>query len=444
MSRQSSSASAERGAVATIVATLLAMGVVFGALTFAVDTGQLMYERTTQQNSADASALSLARSCATSTTTCVPGANSLGTVNDANSFDNQNAFVSQCRSASVPANPTNPLPVCGTVPDTTSDGSWTNCSQLPAQYQTADFANLPYVEVRTRTQASGLRNWFAPLRQGGAASSWVSACARAAWGPPSGGGGGELPITISACEWSRATNNGASYYARPDYTLYPTIGNGANVYPAGYGTGAAPVWPGGAVPPPNYNVGNEVVLVVQNPPSGQTPPATCPTFQGHALPGGFSILKTISGDPCKIDLKDDQWVQTDPGNSTQCDLRAWVGKVVTIPVFDCTNDSDPGVNSISGLPCTTGSGNNAWYHVVSKAKFYLSGYGVTTAGGTRNQVNSINPNSSSTLPNNANPCANNVTCISGWFTTGMAGGGGGGGLGPPTNYFGAYVVAPVG
>lgn len=432
----------ERGAVTTVVATLLFGGVIFGFLAIGVDYGQLMYERAQQQNSADASALSLARSCAAGVNTCVPGANSLATVNNANSFDNQNAFESQCRNANVPANPANPLPLCGSSANTTSDGSFTNCSDLPTQYQASTYAAMPYVEVRTKTQMSGLRNWFAQLN-GGSPTSTVGACARAAWGPPSGGGPGDLPIGLSACEWSKATNNGASYYAPPNYTLYPTIGNGANQHPAGYGTGAAPNWPGGAVPPPNYNVGNEVVLVVQNPPSGQTPPALCPTFQGHALPGGFSVLKTVSGDNCKIDLQPDQWVQTDPGNSTQCDLSSFVGKVVTIPVFDCTNLSDPGVNSIAGLTCDTGTGNNAWYHVVSKAKFYLSGYGVTVSGGTRNQINSINPNSSTTLPNNANPCANNVTCISGWFTTGVAGGGGGG-IGPPSNYFGAYVVAPVG
>lgn len=434
----------ERGAVGTIVATLLALGVIFGALTFAVDTGQLMYERTQQQNSADASALSLARSCATSVNTCVPGANSLSTINNANSFDNENAFVSQCRSASVPANPSNPLPVCGTVPNTTSDASWTNCPDLPAKYQTAAFANLPYVEVRTRTQVSGLRNWFAAI-SGGSSTSSVAACSRAAWGAPSGAVAGELPIAISACEWSKATNNGSAYVVPPDYTTYPTIttGSPSATYPAGYGGSGTQKWPGGAVPAPNYNVGNEVVVLVQNPPGGQTPPSTCPSWNGHALPGGFSILESLSTDPCKLVINTG-WVKTDPGNSTGCNLQQFVGKVVSIPVFDCTNDTNPGVNSVAGLTCTAGTGSNAYYHVMSMAKVYLSGYSVTTSGGIPNKVSSINPNTSGppTLPNNANPCENSASCLSGWFTTGVAGGGGGG-LGGGQG-FGAFVVVPVG
>ena len=46
----------ERGAVTTVVATLLLGGVVFGFLAIGVDYGQLMYERAQQQNSADAAA----------------------------------------------------------------------------------------------------------------------------------------------------------------------------------------------------------------------------------------------------------------------------------------------------------------------------------------------------------------------------------------------------
>lgn len=61
----------ERGAVTTIVATLLGGGVLFGVLALSLDLGQLMAERAQVQNGADASSLSLMRSCATSSTQCV-------------------------------------------------------------------------------------------------------------------------------------------------------------------------------------------------------------------------------------------------------------------------------------------------------------------------------------------------------------------------------------
>jgi len=65
----------DRGSVTPLVAILVAGGVLIGILTFAVDTGQVMWERRQTQNAADAAALSLAQSCAKGN--CAPGADNL-------------------------------------------------------------------------------------------------------------------------------------------------------------------------------------------------------------------------------------------------------------------------------------------------------------------------------------------------------------------------------
>lgn len=440
----------ERGAVTTIVATLLGGGVLFGVLALSLDLGQLMAERAQVQNGADASSLSLMRSCATSSTQCVVGANSLGSVNNANASDNLNGFnpqagvtgIGQC-GGMVGGGSLGALPPCPP-----STGAWADCTALPAQYTTPAYVGMPYVEVRTRSQSSGgsfVRNWVGGLM--GQPTSSAGACARAAAGSVSGATAGDLPIAISACEWRRATGGndgggGGAYVAPPNYTAYPGTG---------YASGGSPAWPAGAVAPPGVTVAGENVLMLQNPPAsngngngngngggGQTPPGPCPTWQGHVLPGGFSLLATVAGQPCKIDLKPDNWVQTDPGGSTACNLSQYVGKVVSLPVFDCTWTSDPGVSAPLPSPCDAGNGSNAWYHVMTMAKFYLTGYSMTTQGGAANRVASINPNTSLTN----NPCRNNESCLSGWFTTGESSGGGT--PGPMSHYFGAWVVAPVG
>ena len=67
---------------------------------------------------------------------------------------------------------------------------------------------------------------------------------------------------------------------------------------------------------------------MQNPPGGQTQPSPCPNWQGHALPGGFGILETATGDPCKIREFPFAWMHTQPGNNTRCNLENYIGKVV--------------------------------------------------------------------------------------------------------------------
>ena len=84
----------EQGAIATIVAILFGIGVVFGVMALAIDVGGLMVERRQLQNGADATAMSLAESCALDN--CVAGADGLETLVDANARDGDHAIASQC------------------------------------------------------------------------------------------------------------------------------------------------------------------------------------------------------------------------------------------------------------------------------------------------------------------------------------------------------------
>lgn len=432
----------------TIVGVLLAFGVLLGSVALSLDVGRILVEKRQLQNSADAAALALAENC-WKNNNCNEAAVQ-GLVN-ANASDRVSGIQSAC-SKNMPGStlPNN----CGTA-----SGALADCAPLPG-YLAAYSNSLPYVEVRTKTQSgtasaptNGMANWIAGLI--GSPTSSAGACARAAVGAPSGGG--EIPLTISVCEWERQTGgsydpdtgaySGGTYYHAPDYTAYP---QGTSKYPKGYSdTGSAGTWPGwptGAPPAPASNPGGEVVLLVQNPPGQATESQPCdfndPTF-GHQLPGGFSLLETTSN-PCQIKEYANDWMHTDPGASTDCDLSKYVGKVIDIPIFECTSDVlPPNAPDLENDPCDTGNGTNAWYWRAGYASFYLSGYSLTTTAKPDNKVESINPNN--TIKKKDNPCTNSQMCISGWFTTGSIKGTGGI-SGPPAanGYFGTYRVALVG
>ena len=58
------------GAVATVVAILLAGGVLLGFLALVVDVGQIYVEREELQTGADAAVLAVAKACATAAPAC--------------------------------------------------------------------------------------------------------------------------------------------------------------------------------------------------------------------------------------------------------------------------------------------------------------------------------------------------------------------------------------
>ena len=150
---------------------------------------------------------------------------------------------------------------------------------------------LPYVEVRTESRTSSgsgeVANWFAGVSGGSdSSSSDVRACARAAVGSP-GSGSGELPITLSACEWQRATGGstgggGGCYYPPPVYGARALMATAAR--PGPELAGRCPAGAGDAAGPRGRPPRAE-------PARWPDPPSPCPNWQGHALPGGFGVLE---------------------------------------------------------------------------------------------------------------------------------------------------------
>ncbi|WP_270886487.1 TadE/TadG family type IV pilus assembly protein [Pedococcus sp. 5OH_020] len=438
------SLSRERGAVATIVAVLFGGGVLFGFVALSIDVGSIMFERRQLQNGADSGAVALARACASSAAAC---AASTGTVTNSTLTRLNN--VNNNKDSLGGLDPAYPNPSGGLVGLCASSSSLglaacpapssaiTDCSPVPTDWVTN---GVPYVEVHTMTKEAGanptiLPNQISRMVVGGNTGESVKACARAGWGSP-GSGGGSLPLTVSGCDWMHATGGnagggGGAYYASPVYTA---------ASPKGYGGAGQPAWPAAAATPPAQNPGGEVILMLQSTSSGGShiTPTSCPSWSGHALPGGFGMLETVSSSSCLTKEFSFNWVHTSTGQNTACDLSAYVGKVVAFPVFDCTALSLPTTSAIPppGGNCTEANGNNAYFHRQGVALFYLSGYAVNVTGSATNKVKS--------LVSNTFPCSGGDSCISGWFVSGELQSGNI--TGPPSGggYFGAIAVVAAG
>jgi hypothetical protein len=193
----------ERGVVAAIVAIFLGTGVLLGMGALVIDVGQIYQERAELQNGADAAALAVAKSCALGA--CTPGVAGQLADGNASSLTGGTAGVPLvCGSGSLGACP------AGT-------GSIADCPPSPP-------AGANFVDVYTATQtASGstlLPPAFATSLLGASyKGTTVHACAQAEWGAPSAATADAL--TISACEWDQATQQGASFAASPPYPPEP-------------------------------------------------------------------------------------------------------------------------------------------------------------------------------------------------------------------------------
>jgi Putative Flp pilus-assembly TadE/G-like len=185
--------SADRGAVAVVVALLLGSGVLLGMAALVIDVGNLYVEREQLQSGADAGATKIAQACASDPSGCASSALDVARrYADANS-GRGSAAVSVCGRggdlADCPASSGGPTDCVGTAP-----------------------ASGSYAEVHTSTLladgSTALPPAFAQAVIGGYRGPTVAACARAAWGPPSSA---RLSMTISMCEWSAYTNNGTSF-----------------------------------------------------------------------------------------------------------------------------------------------------------------------------------------------------------------------------------------
>ena len=346
-----------------IVALVAGMFVLTGVAALTVDAGVLYAERRVVQNGADAASLALAQACAhLDTAGCSELSPDLADLANLNSPDGLTDIESVCGS-------TAPFESCGALP---ANPALVECTKLPPDLPEA----AKWVEVRTRTLSatanpSVVTKFFANLSDPSYDGTGVKACARSAWGAPSGGSP-TIPVTISACEWNNLTADGTRLippgpYNDPYQSPDPS--------------------PGGAYPLPGPLTYQKRILL--HDPTGST---NCPAGpSGADLPGGFGWLATASG--CSVTVSATGWVNDDPGNSppSGCDLAPLVGHTAYIPIYQDTN----GLN-----------GGNGQYLLNGVAAFYFTGYSIP----------SQRPKSIAT---NTRLCTPSQTCIYGWFTTGV-------------------------
>lgn len=194
----------EGGVIGVLVALLIGGGVLLGMGALVLDVGQIYQERGELQNGADAAALGVAKSCALGA--CTPDvAGQLADGNASSLTGGTEGVALVCGSGSL-----------GSCPAST--GSLTTCPPQPP-------AGTNFVEVYTATQTAGgstlLPPTFATTLLGNSSyqGTTVRACAQAEWGPPSAATADAL--TISACEWDKATQQGTVYAPAPPYSQNP-------------------------------------------------------------------------------------------------------------------------------------------------------------------------------------------------------------------------------
>ena len=365
----------ERGAVAVITVVLL-VPVLFGAAAISIDVGNLLWERRQLQNGADATAMSAAGKCAEAPTTCNPNiatGSNLDKLDNANANDNASTISSVCGNSAAQAL-SGSLPLCSGAG---SNGA-ADCPPLPSALP----STVPYLEVRTQSKtpsgSSKLTNFFARTLSGGTAQSGVAACSRAGWGGASPTAQNVLPVVMSYCDWAAATGytgpGTATYPNSPDFTTYPPTGYGAgNPWSASW---QRTVW----------TKGN---------------PSTCPTWNGHTAPGGFSALE--SNTSCSVASANGDWYHGNTANDAPCpttNFTALKNTVVYLPVFDCMTPSP--VTITSATDCNSGSGNNTYYHVSGYAAFYLTGWYFSSSSAASSVTGTV-------------PCSGGDRCMSGWF-----------------------------
>lgn len=405
----------ERGATAVLVVLLFGAFVITGLLAWSADAGQVMWERRQTQNAADAAAMALAQSCAKNN--CVPDADALPALVNANTVNNgarTHTIERQCKRNTTVGT----LPLCTS---TSSVDQLRECPPLPAGLA----STLPYVEVRVHANETSpglIPNPFTRANNTGPDNSNVVSCSRAAWGTPAANNF-TAPIAISTCEWNTFTNGGLTYYPAP-----------SGAWPGYGGAGQSP-WPLGPTTP--STAGREIVIKLHDPGAAECPAGP----SGGDSPGGFGYLDTASG--CIVNATAtngvDYWASVSTGSSAPSSCRPVLadlrdnGPVVDLPIFDCIVNNGSGAVT-AAMDCSSGSGSSATYHLVGVARFYISGYRITGGDSRPSRVTG------------SVPCSGSVRCISGWFVSGVISTPTTGVVPPSSTHpgFGLSVVVPAG
>ncbi len=198
----------DRGAVAPLVAILLASGVLLGITAWVVDLGMLYAERDQVLNAAGATALAAAEQCVR------PGSTSCGSVDgqlqslaNANAADGRMSVDLLCGRMLGP----NRLSGCPAP----AGGAATNCLTTPP-------GNVSYAEVHTGTLTADGNRLLPPVVARGPGSH-VAGCARVAFGPPQGSYAG---LGMSECAFDALTggiNDPRRFLAPPPYRPSSTV-----------------------------------------------------------------------------------------------------------------------------------------------------------------------------------------------------------------------------
>ncbi len=383
----------ERGAVTIIFAITLTFGVVLGMLALSVDIGTITIERRQLQNGADATSFALAQTCAKDAGACDPNATraSLELLASANAGDNLarlnpgRGINGQCARQPSPATLLN-MPLCPSAAATGAQAlaatqDLGQCPPLPKWLR--DDVSIPYVETYTMTRSTQPDDTVLPrffsqaLAGGGASPTTVSACARAAWGPPARAIH-TLPMVASYCDWNFGSTSGSRYAPSGPYSPLPA--NSSTPLPGAISAGNFPI----------------VIKAHDSSKDGTNICGKRPN--GAYYPGGFGW--TQDDGTCNANL--DATGTILPGKQgasvpTPCKdaLQSYVGQEVFIPVMTAVN--------------ADGS-----YVVEGIASFFLAGY--KNAPSAQPKSYSVYQEPAGLCPGK---CNGSVTYIWGWFTSGV-------------------------
>ncbi len=333
----------ERGAIAIVVAVLIGCGVLTGMAAMVVDVAQLYQERAELQNGADAAAIGVAKSCA------------LGLCDQTIAQQYADGNASQLTGGTEGIGlvcGSGALPVCPP-----STGTITDCPPPPP-------AGTNFVDVHTHTLTAGGSTLLPPvfaatiLGNNGYQGTTVDACAQAEWGAPTAAT--TVAITIPACEWDQATQQGTSF---------------------------AP-YQAGQLPAQSF----DQVLNLDPQPGNGTGCATEPA--GADGPGTFGLATDQSGN-CAQQVSG----PTYPG-----EISASVSQACQDAVDNSEDSLTPILLPVYGS--VTNAGGDLTYTLQGFAEFVVTGYHVP--GFT--DSDRLNP---------ANDCTGNQYCINGYFVQGV-------------------------
>ncbi len=357
----------DRGAVGVLVAILIGSGVLFGMGALVIDVGQLYQNQAELQNGADAAALAIAKSCVAGS--CTPSVATSYADANASGLTGGTAYVSLVCGVNG----------AGTVGTGACASGTRHCAANPA-------AGTNYVDVETSTELPNGSHLLPPVfartlvGNGNYQGTTVYSCSQAEWGTPLIGN--TVGITVGLCDWTEATNNGASYANEPPY-------------------------------PPNPS--SLPVVIDFHDPTGQESDTSCPSGPaGQTASGNFGW----TADPhnnCTLTSSD--FTNTggtytyggNTGNNTPSDCQSVLQKaqanqtVLYVPVYAAYN----------------GQGSKATYTLQGLAAFALTGYNFGNSFQVADRITQQVPCSGSGSGNgNGNGNGNggsSVTCISGYF-----------------------------